>query len=69
MIISVECVADLRLHQNQNKVKLTKGMIIFRLMSEPRGHKDMYGAILVQDTELTRTGEADIGVLFCHNGR
>ena len=68
MIISVECVAELRLRQTQNKAKLTKG-IIFRLMSEPRGHKDMYGAILVQDTELTRTGEADIGVLFCHNGR
>ncbi|KAK0456022.1 proline racemase [Armillaria borealis] len=29
----------------------------------------MYGAILVQETELTKSGEADIGVLFCHNGR
>lgn len=36
-------------------------------MWEPRGHKDMYGAILVTETELTRTGEADLGVLFCHN--
>lgn len=37
-------------------------------MLEPRGHEGMYGAILVQDTELTLSGEADIGVLFCHNG-
>ncbi|KAJ7222932.1 proline racemase [Mycena rebaudengoi] len=38
-----------------------------RLMREPRGHTDMYGAILIAETELTRTGAADIGVLFCHN--
>ncbi|KAJ6620073.1 proline racemase [Mycena sp. CBHHK59/15] len=38
-----------------------------RLMREPRGHRDMYGAILIAETELTRAGEADIGVLFCHN--
>ncbi|KIK62925.1 hypothetical protein GYMLUDRAFT_163351 [Collybiopsis luxurians FD-317 M1] len=38
-----------------------------RLMLEPRGHAGMYGAILVQETELTLSGEADIGVLFCHN--
>lgn len=40
-----------------------------RLMREPRGHAEMYGAVLVQETELTARGEADIGVLFCHNGR
>ncbi|KAJ6544995.1 proline racemase [Mycena vulgaris] len=38
-----------------------------RLMREPRGHGEMYGAILIAETELTRSGEADIGVLFCHN--
>ncbi|KAF8513014.1 proline racemase [Hysterangium stoloniferum] len=38
-----------------------------RLMYEPRGHNDMYGAILVQNTELVDKGEADMGVLFCHN--
>ncbi|KAJ7683698.1 proline racemase [Mycena rosella] len=38
-----------------------------RLMREPRGHGEMYGAILVPETELTRSGDADIGVLFCHN--
>ncbi|KAI1795498.1 Diaminopimelate epimerase-like protein [Ganoderma leucocontextum] len=38
-----------------------------RLMREPRGHKEMYGAILVPETEKTRSGDADIGVLFCHN--
>ena len=40
-----------------------------RLMYEPRGHKEMYGAILIPETELTERGEADIGVLFCHNGK
>jgi proline racemase len=38
-----------------------------RLMLEPRGHWDMYGALIVQETELTKSGEADIGVLFMHN--
>lgn len=38
-----------------------------RLMLEPAGHADMYGAILRPDTELTRSGEAHIGVLFTHN--
>lgn len=37
-------------------------------MREPRGHAEMYGAFLIPGTELTRSGEADIGVLFCHNG-
>ncbi|KAF2234587.1 putative proline racemase [Viridothelium virens] len=37
-----------------------------RLMLEPRGHADMYGAILIQETELVSSDEADIGVLFCH---
>ncbi|RDW78583.1 putative proline racemase [Aspergillus mulundensis] len=39
-----------------------------RLMLEPRGHSDMYGAILVADTELVRSGAAHIGVLFTHAG-
>lgn len=39
-----------------------------RLMLEPRGHADMYGAILRPDTELVRNGgPAHIGVLFMHN--
>ncbi|KAF9888461.1 hypothetical protein FE257_008568 [Aspergillus nanangensis] len=38
-----------------------------RLMLEPRGHFDMYGAIIIQDTELVRNGTADIGVLFTTN--
>ncbi|KAK5937234.1 hypothetical protein PMZ80_010534 [Knufia obscura] len=38
-----------------------------RLMLEPRGHFDMYGAILRQETELTKSGQADIGVLFTTN--
>ncbi|KZT72038.1 proline racemase [Daedalea quercina L-15889] len=32
-----------------------------------RGHADMYGALLVQATEMTEAGQADIGVLFMHN--
>jgi len=38
-----------------------------QLMWEPRGHIEMYGAILCRDTELTRSGEAHIGVLFTTN--
>jgi proline racemase len=33
------------------------------LMWEPRGHRDMYGAVLTQNV----TPEADLGVLFMHN--
>lgn len=36
-------------------------------MLEPRGHDGMYGALIVRDTELTRSGEAHIGVLYLHN--
>ena len=39
-----------------------------RLLLEPRGHYDMYGALLCPQTELTRSGDADIGVLFMTNG-
>ena len=34
------------------------------LMKEPRGHKDMFGAILTQPT----MPEADVGVIFMHGG-
>jgi trans-L-3-hydroxyproline dehydratase len=37
------------------------------LMLEPRGHREMYGAILRKETELTSIGEAHIGVLFTTN--
>src|SRR2546421_5815346 len=33
------------------------------VMWEPRGHRDMYGAVLTQKV----TPEADLGVLFIHN--
>lgn len=33
------------------------------LMLEPRGHADMYGAVLTQPA----TGDGDVGVLFLHN--
>ncbi|KAJ6109129.1 hypothetical protein N7486_001363 [Penicillium sp. IBT 16267x] len=39
-----------------------------RIMLEPRGHYDMYGAIIIPDTELVQSGEAHIGTLFTHNG-
>ena len=38
-----------------------------RLMYEPRGHYDMYGAVLRPHTELTESGDAHIGVLFMTN--
>lgn len=46
-----------------------------RLLLEPRGHADMYGALLRPDTELVRDngqpgqgpGPAHMGVLFMHN--
>lgn len=38
-----------------------------QLMWEPRGHREMYGAILRHDTELTAIEEAHIGVLFTTN--
>ncbi|KAI2684945.1 hypothetical protein LCP963914a_5037 [Penicillium roqueforti] len=37
------------------------------LILEPRGHYDMYGAILRPETELVASGEAHIGVLFMHS--
>lgn len=39
-----------------------------QLMFEPRGHDDMYGAILIRDTECVRSGEAHMGTLFTHGG-
>lgn len=38
-----------------------------KLLLEPRGHRDMYGAILRPETELTATGKAQMGVLFMTN--
>ncbi|KAL2217358.1 putative proline racemase [Thermoascus aurantiacus ATCC 26904] len=38
-----------------------------RLMLEPRGHSDMYGAILRPRTELVDAGQAHVGMLFMHN--
>ena len=49
------------------KAKLPEGnldSICQLLMSEPRGHRDMFGALLVHpDNE-----QADLGVLFMYNG-
>ena len=36
-------------------------------MLEPRGHSGMYGALLVRDSELIRSGEAHMAVLYLHN--
>jgi trans-L-3-hydroxyproline dehydratase len=38
-----------------------------RVILEPAGHADMYGALLRKETELTMSGEAHIGVLFLTN--
>ena len=37
------------------------------VICEPRGHRDMYGAVLRPHTELVDKGEADMGVLFITN--
>ncbi|GAA5888114.1 hypothetical protein JCM6882_000285 [Rhodosporidiobolus microsporus] len=37
-----------------------------RLMFEPRGHSEMYGAYLIKETELTIAKDAHMGVLFTH---
>ncbi|KAJ6186779.1 hypothetical protein N7519_008080 [Penicillium mononematosum] len=36
------------------------------VLHEPRGHADMFGAILRPETEFTKTGEAHMGVLYIH---
>lgn len=38
------------------------------LMAEPRGHADMYGALLLdKDSLVEGEREADLAVLFMHN--
>lgn len=37
------------------------------VMLEPRGHEGMYGALIVRDSELIRSGEAHIAVLYLHS--
>ncbi|PYH88525.1 Diaminopimelate epimerase-like protein [Aspergillus ellipticus CBS 707.79] len=39
-----------------------------RILLEPRGHYDMYGAIIRPSTELVESEEAHVGVLYAHNG-
>ncbi|VUC32032.1 unnamed protein product [Clonostachys rosea] len=38
-----------------------------RVILEPRGHSDMFGAILRPDTEFTESGEAHMGLLYIHS--
>jgi trans-L-3-hydroxyproline dehydratase len=53
--------------EQREEAKNLHDHIRIRLMLEPAGHADMYGAILRPETELTKTGEAHMGVLFTHN--
>jgi trans-L-3-hydroxyproline dehydratase len=53
--------------QQRAEAKAKYDHIRRRLNWEPRGHFDMYGAILRPDTELTASGQAHIGVLFTTN--
>jgi trans-L-3-hydroxyproline dehydratase len=53
--------------QQRTEAKEKYDRIRRTLMLEPRGHYDMYGAILRPDTEHTQSGEAHIGVLFLTN--
>jgi len=52
------------LHEQRAEAKQKHDHIRKFLMLEPRGHVDMYGALLRPQTELTTTGKAHIGVLF-----
>jgi trans-L-3-hydroxyproline dehydratase len=51
-------ILDKRRHARENLDDLRRA-----LMWEPRGHADMYGAILTEP----ETGDGDVGVLFLHN--
>lgn len=53
-----ESLLDKRRYVRQHLDKLRRA-----LMFEPRGHYDMYGALLV----ASELAEADLGVLFMHN--
>jgi len=52
------------LHDQRAEAQRKHDRIRKYLMLEPRGHVDMYGALLRPQTELTATGAAHIGVLF-----
>jgi len=54
--------------EQRDQAKSKHDNIRKRIMLEPRGHYDMYGAIIITDTELIQSGEAHIGTLFTHNG-
>ncbi|KAL3473230.1 proline racemase [Aspergillus californicus] len=51
----------------RSHAKTSHDNIRSRIILEPRGHYDMYGAVLRPQTEFVRDGTADIGVLFMHN--
>jgi trans-L-3-hydroxyproline dehydratase len=53
--------------QQRAQAKAQHDHIRRRVVLEPRGHADIYGAILRPETELTTSGDAHIGVLFIHN--
>ncbi|KAJ5739817.1 hypothetical protein N7533_012601 [Penicillium manginii] len=53
--------------EQRDQAKSQYDKIRKRLMLEPRGHYDMYGAIIIPETELVQSGEAHIGTLFTHN--
>ena len=56
--IKGETILKKRNYVKENLDHLRKG-----LMLEPRGHADMYGAIITEPT----TSDGDLGVLFIHN--
>jgi trans-L-3-hydroxyproline dehydratase len=53
--------------EQRSAARKTHDRIRKLLLLEPRGHREMYGAILRNETELTATGDAHIGVLFATN--
>ncbi|KIX94184.1 uncharacterized protein Z520_10211 [Fonsecaea multimorphosa CBS 102226] len=67
--IVIEGYPDLHgtLLEQRAEAKTKHDHIRKRVLLEPRGHYDMYGAILRPQTELTMSDQADIGVLFMTN--
>ena len=60
-------IGDIALLEQRARAKSEFDHVRKRLVFEPRGHREMYGALLLPKTELTSVGKADMGVLFMTN--
>ncbi|EME85145.1 uncharacterized protein MYCFIDRAFT_214964 [Pseudocercospora fijiensis CIRAD86] len=53
--------------EQRSQAKRDHDHIRRRLILEPRGHRDMYAAVLRPETEHTKSGQAHMGVIFLTN--